>query len=397
MALEPQASGSSLIDRVKRILFEPKTEWERIDAEPATVGSIFREWVLILAAIPPLAQLVGSLVFGYRFGGFVYHPTIFEALVNAVTTYVLALVNIFVLSLIIDALAPTFGGTKNNVQATKVAAYAMTSAWVAGILNIIPMLGALAMLIGGLYALYLLYLGLPRLMKVAADKAVTYTAAVVVAAIVLGIIVAAVTGLVTSSFLSGRAMMPMAGADGSMSGTVSVPGMGSVDLGKMEQAAKRMEAASQRAQAGVQAPVAPAALQALLPEALGTYKRIELSSAGAGAAGIGGATAEARYQSGDSNLHLSVSDIAAVGALAAMGSALNVQSSRQTETGYEKTETIGGRMTSEKWDRQSGQGSYSVLVADRFMVEAEGKVPDIGVLRGAVNAIGFSRLESLKG
>lgn len=397
MALEPQASGTSLVDRVKRILLEPKAEWERIDAEPATVGSIFREWVLILAAIPPLAQLVGSLVFGYRFAGFVYHPTIFEALVNAVTTYGLALVNVFVLSLIIDALAPTFGGTKNSVQATKVAAYAMTSAWVAGILNIIPMLGVLAMLIGGLYALYLLYLGLPRLMKATADKAVAYTAAVVVAAIVLAIIVGAVTGMVTSSFLSGRAMMPMAAAGGTMSGTVSVPGMGSVDLGKMEQAAKRMEAASQRAQGGAQAPVAPAALQALLPETLGAYKRVELSSAGAGAAGIGGSTAEARYQSGDSNVHLTVSDISAVGALAAMGSALNVQSSRQTETGYEKTETVGGRMTSEKWDRQSGQGSYSVLVADRFMVEAEGKVPDVGVLRGAVNAIGLSRLESLKG
>jgi len=396
MALEPQASGSSIVDRAKRILLEPKVEWERIDVEPATVGSIFRGWVVILAAIPAVAQLVGLLIFGFGGFGFVYRPSPIDALVMAITTYVLSIVSVFVLSLIIDALAPTFGGTKNNVQALKVAAYSMTAAWIAGIFNLIPSLGWLALL-GALYSLYLLYLGLPRLMKVAADKAVTYTVAVVVAAIVIGIIVSAVTAAVTGSFMGSRALMPMAANTDRVSGTMTVPGVGTVDLGKLDDAAKKMQAASERGQTGNQAAVQPGALQALLPEQLGSYRRTGLSSASAGAAGIGGSTANARYENGDSNLHITVTDMAAAGALAAMGSALNVQSSRQTANGYEKTETIGGRMTSEKWNSQSGEGSFSVVVADRFMIEAEGKVPSIDTLKGAVNAVGLARLEALKG
>jgi hypothetical protein len=396
MTLEPQANGASIIERVKAILLQPKVEWPRIDAEPATVASIFRGWVVILAAIPPLAHLIGSLLFGMGAFGFNYRPSIGDALATLITNYILSLVSVFVLGLIIDALAPTFGGTKNSVQAFKVAAYAMTAAWIAGIFNLFPQLGILV-LVGSLYSLYLLYLGLPLLMKAAADKAVTYTVAVIVAAIVLGLIVGAVTAAVTSSFMGARGLMPMAASSDAPSGTVTVPGMGTVDLGKLDAAAKKMEAASQRTQSGTQAPIEPARLQALLPENLGAYQRTEVSSAGAGSAGIGGSTAEARYKNGDNDLHVTVSDISAMGAIAAMGSAFNVQSNRQTQTGYEKTGTIDGRMTSEKWDSQSGRGSFSVLVADRFMIEAEGRVPSIDTLKGAVNAVGIARLEALKG
>jgi len=392
MTPDIQGGQSSLVERAKRILVEPKTEWDRIDVEPATVGSIFTGWVVILAAIPAVAQLIGSLVFGYHFFGITYHPTIMSAVTMAITQYILSVVGVFVLSLIIDALAPTFGGTKSNVQATKVAAYSYTAAWVAGILYIIPQLGVIAGLVGGLYSLYLLYLGLPRLMKVVPEKAMGYTVAVIVAAIVLWLIISAITGRVTSSFVA-----PPSYADGGdISGTVNIPGGGSVDLGKLNAAAKQMESAAADASSGTtKAAVAPAALQALLPETLGAFKRTEVSSSGATAAGVGGSSAEARYENGDNNIQLRVSDIAAVGALAGMASAMNVQSNRTTETGYEKTATVNGRMTSERWDTQSHDGSYSVLVANRFMVEASGTVPDIAILKQAVDAVGPDRLQSM--
>ncbi len=47
--------------------------------------------------------------------------------------YVLGLIGIFLWSLIINALAPTFGGQKDSVQALKTAAYAATAAWVGGV------------------------------------------------------------------------------------------------------------------------------------------------------------------------------------------------------------------------------------------------------------------------
>ena len=202
MATDPSASPtSSLIDRVKNILVTPKTEWPRIDAEPATVGSIFRNYVLILAAIPPLASAIGQLLFGIRFFGIVYRPGPAGVIATAVCQYVLTLVGVYVLALIIDALAPTFGGTKDQVKAVKVAAYSGTAGWVAGIFAIIPMLGWLG-IFGAIYGLYLLWLGLPLLMRVAQDKAVGYIIATIVAAIVVYIVVGMIAMSLAGAFVS---------------------------------------------------------------------------------------------------------------------------------------------------------------------------------------------------
>jgi hypothetical protein len=106
--------------------------------------------------------------------------------------------------MIVDALAPTFGGQKNTIQALKVCAYASTAGWLAGVFGLIPMLGILGLL--GLYSLYLIYLGLPVLMKVPQDKALGYTIAVIVCAIVLFWVVA----LIAARFVSYPSMMPQA-------------------------------------------------------------------------------------------------------------------------------------------------------------------------------------------
>jgi hypothetical protein len=215
MATDPSASpSSSLIDRVKNILTQPKAEWPRIDAEPATIGGIYRNYVLILAAIPPLAGAIGQLLFGYRFLGIVYRPSAQYVIATAVVQYVLALVAVYVLALVIDALAPTFGGTKDKVKAFKVAAYTGTAGWVAGIFGIIPQLVFLGLL-GALYGLYLLYLGLPVLMKVSQDKAIGYVIATIVAAIVIYVIVGAIAAALVGAFVS----LP-----GPAGGTLTLPG-----------------------------------------------------------------------------------------------------------------------------------------------------------------------------
>jgi hypothetical protein len=379
----PNLGQSGLIDRVKRILLEPKAEWERIDAEETSVGAIFRSWVLILAAIPALAGLVGSLAFGHSFFGITYRPSPVEAIASAVIRYLLSVVSIFLLALLIDALAPQFGGTRSRVQAVKVAAYSATAAWIAGIFGLFPPLAVLSIL--GLYSLFLLYLGLPRLMKVAEDKAAAYTAVTVVAALVLALVVGLVVAPVTLMIAGGAGPVATSPA-----GTVTVPGGGTLDLGKLQEMSGQIQQ-----QGKPQAALTPASLQALLPASLGDYKRTELSSAGANAGGIGGSEAEARYENGDSHIRLQVTDMAAAGAIAALGSALNVQSSSQTANGYEKSGNVDGRMTTEKWNNVSHDGSYGVVVASRFMVDAEGKVPTVDTLKQAVNAVGIERLEAL--
>jgi hypothetical protein len=186
----------ALMDRAKNIVLQPKQEWPVIDAEQTSVGALYMGYIIPLAAIGPIARLIGFSVIGfhYPFVGGTYRTPFAWGLKSAVIGYVLALIGTFVLALIIDALAPTFGGQKNQIQALKVAAYSSTAAWLAGIFVIIPALAILGLL--GLYSLYLLYLGLPILMKAPQEKAMGYTVVVIIVAIVLYLII----GVIVAQF-----------------------------------------------------------------------------------------------------------------------------------------------------------------------------------------------------
>lgn len=185
----------NLIDRVKNILLQPKAEWGVIAAESTPTGDLYKNYIVPLAAIGPAASIIGMSMVGISmpFMGTIRVP-ITSSIAHAVTSYVLTLVGVFIIALIIDALAPSFGGEKNQEQALKVAAYASTPSWVAGIVMLIPMLGIIGLL-AALYGLYLLYLGLPLLMKAPPEKAVAYTAVVVVVAVVVMMVIGGVSGL----------------------------------------------------------------------------------------------------------------------------------------------------------------------------------------------------------
>ena len=183
----------NLVDRVKRILLSPETEWPVIDAEPATPSQLYTGYIMPLAAIGPIAQIIGYSVFGITvpFVG-TYRVPIGTSVTSALAAYVLTLAATYVLALITDALAPSFNAQRSMLQALKLAAYSCTAAWLAGIFLLVPGFRILTAL--GLYSVYLLYRGLPVLMRPPRDRAMTYTVVVVVAAIVLFMVVGAVSG-----------------------------------------------------------------------------------------------------------------------------------------------------------------------------------------------------------
>lgn len=182
----------NLVERAKHILVTPRPEWEVIDGETTTAAALYTGYIIPLAAIGPIARVIGYSVLGIQFGTGTYRVPIGAAITSAVVMYVLSLAGVYVLALIIDGLAPTFGGTRNQIQALKVAAYSSTASWVAGVFSILPGLRALTLL--GFYSIYVLYLGLPVLMKAPAEKAGAYTAIVIVAAIVLFALVTMLAG-----------------------------------------------------------------------------------------------------------------------------------------------------------------------------------------------------------
>ncbi|KAB2889344.1 MAG: YIP1 family protein, partial [Burkholderiaceae bacterium] len=227
-----------LIERAKGILLKPKETWADIEAESVSTAGLFTGYLMLLAAIPAVCGFIGMSLIGFSGFGVTVRVPLLAGLANMVVSYVLSLVGVFVLALIVDALAPTFGGVKNQIQALKLVVYASTAALLGGIFSLLPSLSMLGLL-AALYSIYLIYTGLPVLMKNPPEKSLVYTVVILVA----GIVMAVVIGAVGSLFMPHGAMM------GGMGGGVSVTtpnGKVSVDTAGLEVAGKKMEEAARQ-------------------------------------------------------------------------------------------------------------------------------------------------------
>jgi hypothetical protein len=173
----------NLVERAKAIILQPKAEWKVIDGEADDVRTLFSGYVGIMAAIPPVCTFIGTALIGV--GGL--RVGIVSGILHAVVSYVLSLIAVYVIAYVIDFLATTFGAQKNLASAMKVAAYAPTAGWLAGVFGLVPMLSILTLL--GLYSVYLLHTGIATLMKPPPEKALLYTIAVIACMVVIWLVV----------------------------------------------------------------------------------------------------------------------------------------------------------------------------------------------------------------
>ena len=184
----------NLAERVKNLVVQPKAEWQAIEAEKHTVQGLYTGYVMILAAIPALCGFVGLSMVGVGVLGSTYRMPVAPGVAYLAMTYLFSLAWVYAFAMIIDALAPGFGARKDFPQALKVAVFSPTAMWIAGAFSVVPSLSIIGTLVS-LYSLYLLYLGLPIVMKALEDKAVPYTVVVIIVALVLSVLVAVFTAL----------------------------------------------------------------------------------------------------------------------------------------------------------------------------------------------------------
>ena len=409
---------NKLIARAKAILMTPRTEWPVIAAEPATVADLYKNYIVVLAAIPAIAGFVKSSMIGYGMFGVHYRVPFGTGITSMVIGYALALVMVYVMALIIDALAPNFGGQKNPVQALKTVAYSYTASWVAGIGVIVPGIGWLIAIAGAVYGIYLIYLGLPHTMKAPAEKAGGYTAVTVIIAVVLGwvtaLVVAGITG--TGALMSGAANSVNLGSNSGVTIDADCP-LANLDAWskKVEAAGQQMEAAQKSGDADATAKalgavmgaamgggdqveaLAPDLLKPFVPQTLAGLARTEMSAERNGAMGMQISEAQARYSDGgDRALHLEVIDMGSAKGLMGLAGIAGVESERQTEHGYEKTFKQDGRLIHEQWDQRDGSGEYSIVLGNRFTVKVSGNAGSIDEIKAAVASIDLAGLEALR-
>jgi hypothetical protein len=405
-----------IVERVKAILLKPAETWPVIEQEATDTGRIYKDYLVILAAIPAVAGFVGWSLIGVGGFGMSFRVPLLAGLGNMIVGYVLTLVMIYVMALIANALAPTFGGEKNQLNALKLTAYGSTAALVGGIFSLLPALAMLG-LVAALYSIYLIYTGIPVLMKAPPGKAAGYTAVLVVCGIVAGLLLAAASAL----FGGGPGMAPMMG-DASPNMSIKVPGAEiSLDTQKLEQAARKMEEAGKRmeeAQAkgdnaaagkamsemlgaamGGQGgkPFSPDELQKFVPQELQGMARREFEARSDTAMGMSFSSVTAVYEGDGRELDVKVQDIGSVPALAmAMGAWAQSTVNRETPDEVERIFQRDGVSFKEEYRKDGTQAELTMMLPNGVMLEARGDNMDMDTLRTAVSSIDTKGLAGLK-
>jgi hypothetical protein len=397
---------NKLIARVKGILLTPKTEWPVIAGESTTVGDLYKGYIVWLAAIPPIFAFLLMARFAPGF-----------ALSQLIVQYALTLAMVYVVSLIVDALAPTFGGTKDKVQALKTIAYSITASCVAGIAVIVPLIGWLIGIAALVYGIYLLYLGLPHTMKCPPDRAGGYTAVIVIVTLVAGLLVGAIVGTVTGGGMFMRGGSMFSSSQDSRETTFdkdSTVGKLEQYAKQVEEAGKKMEAAQKSGDKDAQAEamktmmgaalgsgnveaVAPDKLKPFLPESLGDMTRSAFSTQRNAAMGMQMTEARATYTAEDGrSWDLQITDTGTAKGLLGLAGWAGIEGENETATGYDKTYHEDGRLIHEQWDRSSSRGEYAVVVGERFTVKLEGQAESIDDLKAALADLDLAALEAMK-
>ena len=176
------------IARTATLLVDPSAGWTRVEKEPGDAIFLLSGYVAVLALIPALAGIGASLIGVIVPGGDVVREPIFDGLFSAVLGYAATFVQVLLVALLIDVLAPRFGGQRSFANALNLAAYSFTPVWLAGIFLLLPGLRFLGFT--ALYGVYLLTKGLPVVMKSPAENAKRYAAAVAVFAVALMVLTA---------------------------------------------------------------------------------------------------------------------------------------------------------------------------------------------------------------
>jgi len=181
-----------ILSRAYGLFRDPKGEWQQIRDEETTIPNILIGYVAPLAAIPIVCDLIGSSIFAHMLQA---EPG--QAVIRAVITWIVSIALVGFLGILINVLSANFDAERNDLAAQKVAAYSLTPAFLSGVFSLFPWLWWVS-----LFALaamvFLMYRGLPILMKAPEDRALGYAATVTIATMVAGIVLFSLSSCITT-------------------------------------------------------------------------------------------------------------------------------------------------------------------------------------------------------
>ncbi len=179
--------------RLLGLLFRPRATWALIARAPVEPRQLILRYAVPLASVQAACEVVGVLVFGFNIANIGVHMSVVGLILGAAANLVLTIAAVVVLAVVVDRMAPAFGGVRDRRAAVNLVVHAATASWVGGLSGIYPSLAIPVGILAGLYSLYALYLGLPTLMRVPEDRRLTAFAAILIVILGLGLVRGAIT------------------------------------------------------------------------------------------------------------------------------------------------------------------------------------------------------------
>jgi hypothetical protein len=400
-----------MVDRARRMLFEPRAAWASLAAAPPPVGETLRSWLLPLLVLGAVATFVGQWLFGTAFAGVRVRPGVVGSLQIALVGFVLSLVACFVIAAIANVLAPVLGGRKQYDRAFALVAFGSAGALVGNLAAIVPALWIVAV-VGALYSLYLIHRGIVPMMAIAPGRRIAYLLLLLLCGGLSTMVLAIGLGAVSNGL--GRGLY----SGGTV--TIETPGgavtrsQGEIDTlnRRLEEAARRMEqahrsgdgagvasgigdalkAVTAAAPAGERKPVPSRSLKDWLPSTLAGLERTDFEVNDGQALGIGGSMARARYGSGAHTVELEIVDAGGAAGVLALVAGL-VQGERETATETERSYPVGKRKIFEKQRKDGSYSERTTILANGVMVRAEARGLGGDALQAALEKLDLARLE----
>ena len=147
-------------------------------------------------------------------------------------------------------------------------------------------------------------------------------------------------------------------------------------------------------------PVAPVdfhSLQALLPAQLPGMKRANGGGSNSQSMGVKSASAHAEYHgAGSQSIKVSITDLTGVAGIMGMSDMMPKDTDSESDDGYEKDVTVGGRSMHEKFTKAGQQGSLQVIVAKRFEVDVDGTAVSMDAVHAAMGQVDLAKLDAMK-
>ena len=191
-----------VLNHIWGLFFDPQKEWEVIRDERCSIGKCYASNVILLAAIPPICAYFGSTNVGWKIGaGEAIKLTSDSALQIAIAFYLALMAAVFIMGKAMHWMAQTFDAKPELSKCVVLASYIATPLFVSGVAALYPVLWV-DMLIGlaaVAYTVYLLYLGIPIVMKIPKEQGFIFSTSVLTVGMVGLICVLVMTVLLWST------------------------------------------------------------------------------------------------------------------------------------------------------------------------------------------------------